>query len=213
MDECRVGAFFVFIVGRYIFGALQGTPPKNFFPAFVPFVSTSTELDKAVSSTETFFNMAIGLCLGVVILFLAARVYRYTQLAFENTDKADSESSPPPTEENNNIDSRIEALENIFVSGIKALWNYRLTPIASGSALLKAIAILFTIGFLQATIIAAVAYEPPVPKVELTRNEHANVEGDLLAHTDGFWYVLKLNGDVLAIPDGDVQEARVFADI
>src|SRR5215217_3258309 len=139
--------------------------------------------------------------LGVVILFLAARVYRYTQLAFENTDKADSESSTPPTE------------ENIFVAGIKALWNYRLTPIASGSASLKAIAILFTIGFLQATIIAAVAYEPPVPKVELTRKEHANVEGDLLAHTDGFWYVLKLNGDVLAIPDGDVQEARVFADI
>jgi hypothetical protein len=198
--NAMLGLFFIFVVGRYIFGALRGTPPKNFYPAFLPFGSTSTEPDKPVSTTETFLSLGVGVCLGVVILFLSVRIFRYTHLAFETRDKADSESSPPPTE------------ENILVSSIKALWNYRLPRIASGSALLKAIAILFTIGFLQATIIAAFAPEPPVPRVELNRKEDTRVEGDLLAHAEGFWYILKLNGDVLAIPDGDVQDARVFAD-
>jgi hypothetical protein len=55
--------------------------------------------------------------------------------------------------------------------------------------------------------------EPSLPKVVITGSKDMN--GTLLAHTDGFWYVFKDEGEnkghLMAIPDGKVRTVRVHA--
>jgi hypothetical protein len=136
------------------------------------------------------------------------RLHRHIHAALERSDNSHPIPSPPP-----DLKTQLGRTEktNGFIATVGAIWNYKFPHIVSRNNFLKAIAILFTIGFLQAATFAAIASEPPVPKVELIRNEETNVEGDLLAHTEGFWYVLEPNGEILSIPDDEVHEARVLS--
>jgi hypothetical protein len=52
---------------------------------------------------------------------------------------------------------------------------------------------------------------PPLPPVEISAT--TETKGRLLAHTEGFWYVFNQEGDLIAIPDGEVKTVRVSSDV
>lgn len=201
------GLFSSYLIGRYIFGAILGSPPEHFVPEWVPFLSASNSTDTTETPAETFIGMAAGVCIILIVAFFLPRFSRHIHAALEASDNGHPETSPPDAEETNGFIATVGA---VFHTA-RAIWNYRFPRIVSSTNFLKAMAILFTMGFLQAATFAAIAADPPVPRVELIRNEDTNVEGDLLAHAEGFWYVLKPDGEILSIPDDEVHEARVLS--
>ncbi len=54
---------------------------------------------------------------------------------------------------------------------------------------------------------AAATGSPPLPPVQVAACTH--IEGDLLGHVDGFWYVFDEQGTLVSIPDKDVTEVRI----
>lgn len=60
---------------------------------------------------------------------------------------------------------------------------------------------------LGAAILATLFVEPPLPTVEITAT--GETRGTLLAHTDGFWYVFDQDGELISIPDAQVEVVRI----
>ena len=58
-----------------------------------------------------------------------------------------------------------------------------------------------------ASTIGAIKSEPPLPAVGVAGS--TSIDGDLLAHVDGFWYVFDEQGTLVAIPDEEVTEVRI----
>lgn len=52
-----------------------------------------------------------------------------------------------------------------------------------------------------------VSRAPPLPPVEIRTT--TETQGNLLAHTEGFWYVFNSEGDLIAIPDDEVKSVRI----
>jgi hypothetical protein len=73
-------------------------------------------------------------------------------------------------------------------------------------------ALLFVVFFVLnlAYTIASPTASAMLPTVQVTGGPVSG-ESKLLAHTDGFWYVVDRNGDLVAIPDDEVQDLRVSA--
>ena len=61
--------------------------------------------------------------------------------------------------------------------------------------------------FVAALAMAAATGSPPLPPVQVAASTH--IEGDLLGHVDGFWYVFDEQGTLVSIPDKDVTEVRI----
>ena len=51
--------------------------------------------------------------------------------------------------------------------------------------------------------------EPPLATVDLAGSPSA--KGQLLTHVDGYWYVFNQQGNLVAIPDGNVKAAEICA--
>lgn len=60
--------------------------------------------------------------------------------------------------------------------------------------------------FTAAFLLIAVA-KPPLPTVVISGNTDMN--GKLIAHTEGFWHVLNEDGGLVAIPDDEIKTVRV----
>ena len=63
---------------------------------------------------------------------------------------------------------------------------------------------------------AAIAVDPPLPRVRITGQPGTNIEGvsnpingHLVTHSDGFWYFFDENDELLSIPDDKVLVARI----
>jgi hypothetical protein len=77
---------------------------------------------------------------------------------------------------------------------------------------------LFMGGFLLG-VPEAINAAPPLPEIEVNLNkQHGNTKdgpptcvfGQLVAHSDGFWYLFDKNSkELLSIPDGDVLDTRI----
>jgi hypothetical protein len=70
--------------------------------------------------------------------------------------------------------------------------------------------IIIACSFVLASLTATFT-EPGLPTAEIDGSNDVN--GALLAHTDGFWYVFKYEGEnkghLIAIPDDEVDKVRV----
>jgi hypothetical protein len=54
--------------------------------------------------------------------------------------------------------------------------------------------------------------DPGLPAAEITRTNEKLVEGGLLTHTEGYWYVFDSNNhNLIALPDAEVKVARIHA--
>ena len=186
-----IGLFGWYIIGRQVWGAIRGNRPKNlvpeWIPEWVPLVSNSNLPAKQLSLVETLVFTLGGVLVGALAFPLLLRFNGYLRSALEHSDKDNSERG----------------------SILDAIRDYRFPRIVSVPDFLKAISILVTIGFLQAVLLAILSSAPPVPRVELHSKEGANVRGDMLAHVEGFWYVLEPNGEVLAMPDDVIKKAHI----
>jgi hypothetical protein len=49
---------------------------------------------------------------------------------------------------------------------------------------------------------------PPLPRVTMTGS--GKIEGELIAHFDGFWYAFDNAGTLVAIPDEDAGTVRIY---
>jgi hypothetical protein len=77
---------------------------------------------------------------------------------------------------------------------------------------------LFMGGFLLG-VPGAINADPPLPEIEVKLNKQdgstkdgtlPSVSGELVAHSDGFWYLFdKKSKELLSIPDSDVLDTRV----
>jgi len=73
---------------------------------------------------------------------------------------------------------------------------------------LTSITVVLASSFLLSFLIFVVAApRPPLPRVELTGSQR--VEGRLLAHAEGYWYILNVEGNVVAISDEVAKRATV----
>ena len=78
---------------------------------------------------------------------------------------------------------------------------------------LYGLAVWFGILFLAGLMQAAIA-QPPLPDVEVNAtNGNPHIEGTLLAHTDGYWYIFVTKSHALrAIPDSEAEDIQMRAD-
>jgi hypothetical protein len=72
---------------------------------------------------------------------------------------------------------------------------------------LSSFALVFGLSFLGGFVNTSLYSQPPMPTVEITGT--SKVEGALLTHTEGFWYVFNQDGELIAIPDDEVKTVRV----
>jgi hypothetical protein len=82
-------------------------------------------------------------------------------------------------------------------------------PVRGGSPL-RVAALLGSMLFATALVIGAFR-DPPLPAVEITGDNH-HIEGNLLTHTDRFWYVFDQEGVLVVLPDMEVTEVRIIPD-
>jgi hypothetical protein len=57
-------------------------------------------------------------------------------------------------------------------------------------------------------VFVLIAHRPPLPRVELTGSH--SVEGRLLTHAEGYWYIIEPDGHVVAIPDDEAKTTEIF---
>jgi hypothetical protein len=77
--------------------------------------------------------------------------------------------------------------------------------------LLKAIVAFSAVSLLLSIMTATLAIRPPLPEATIDRARNAeSVEGTLLTHKEGFWYVLTQEQvQVVAIPDNKVSDVHL----
>lgn len=82
--------------------------------------------------------------------------------------------------------------------------------LASHRSLVSFIAQFFLWVFALGTLSAAFT-EPALPNIEITSTNTSTNEtrGNLLAHTDSFWYLFGQDGELIAIPDKQVKTVQV----
>jgi hypothetical protein len=84
---------------------------------------------------------------------------------------------------------------------------------------MRSVGLYFVYFFVAAFLWVVFLAEPPLPPIEITASTEITesgkktLDGLLLAHTDGFWYVFNENGGrLLTIPDESVDRARMPPD-
>jgi hypothetical protein len=91
-------------------------------------------------------------------------------------------------------------------AGMKIREGAFLPQVADWQAILTGAAILFGLNFIG-NLVRAFLSDPPLPHVNV--HGKATKSGNLLTHSDGFWYLLTKEGVLVAISDTDVDHVRV----
>jgi len=193
------------------------------------FSSFKGEFSSSFSSSDLVLIGVIYLVSIFVFTFAFAKLRKYLRLSLKSRNRNDtSDESADKGNGNTELSTpthaqRTNALHNgtspsptpqlpLLGRLMRTFEDLELPHIISRINLLKAIGTLFAMSFLLTTMFVLLSSQPPVPRAEIDRSENAsNVEGDLLAHSEGFWYVAdQEKGEILAIPDSEVETVRVF---
>ena len=192
---------------------------------------------KELSSSNLIQFGILYLASAVIFMFTVAKGRKYLRLAFKrppeggSPDELASEGNGTTQEGNGTTQlpgsaqpqrsgtlheaeaSASPSTQPAYVGRLMhAIEDLRFPDIASRANLLKAIATLFSMSFLLSIIFITTQPQVPVPTVEIDRTHDKNVEGELLAHVEGFWYVAdQEKGEIVAVPDGEIETVRVFA--
>jgi hypothetical protein len=119
-----------------------------------------------------------------------------------------------------NPDSTVDALVIVIISIVAWFGSTRLSLLLlqlrereqeQWRLMSKAGLVLATSAFITAFLLTAVNHKPPLPTVEI--DEAVNIEGRLIGHTDGFWYVFARENnrdwELIATPDSEVETVRI----
>jgi hypothetical protein len=171
------------------------------------------------------------------LAFASAKLVKYGELAFgapsggdqprEPVDKDDG-ALPNPSrakEERDPLPGRTLVLPGRFLIRLhRAAEDYQLFPhIVSRINFLKGIATVFALGFLLSILAATLSVNPPLPTGTMkispageSTNESQRIEGRLLAHTEGYWYVFdvagKNRGELIALRDDQVENVTLASE-
>lgn len=83
----------------------------------------------------------------------------------------------------------------------------RVPRVKDSSPIIKGLILCFVISFL-ASLPPAAFGKTPLPSVEVAKTSET-LCGDLLAHSEGIWYLFKDGGTVVAVPDDEVTEVQI----